>query len=106
MSIDSMLLQPLLSSMESSSSSSFASSNFLSYWIYLNLILLRPVLAFLFVLSFIIFWWLLAWKLVLIHVPLVQEIFGLRKKPVKSKPPTRRLSRYYNSIDSHNSTSQ
>ncbi|XVE95381.1 hypothetical protein REPUB_Repub02eG0092500 [Reevesia pubescens] len=91
MSIDSMLLQPLLSSMESSSSSSFASSNFLSYWIYLNLILLR---------------WLLAWKLVLIHVPLVQEIFGLRKKPVKSKPPTRRLSRYYNSIDSHNSTSQ
>ncbi|MBA0866859.1 hypothetical protein Goshw_025114 [Gossypium schwendimanii] len=50
--------------------------------------------------------WLLAWKLVLVHVPLVQEIFGLRKKPVKPKPPTRRLSRYYNRINSHSSTSQ
>ncbi|MBA0775466.1 hypothetical protein Gotri_010612 [Gossypium trilobum] len=116
--------------MESSSSST--SLNFLSYWNYLNFLLFRPVLAVLFVLSFIILWfcwliilfsslffllecinknfkfigWLLAWKLVLVHVPLVQEIFGLRKKPVKPKPPTRRLSRYYNSINSHTSTSQ
>ncbi|MFQ6639782.1 hypothetical protein Gotur_015344 [Gossypium turneri] len=73
--------------MESSSSST--SLNFLSYWNYLNFLLFRPVLA-----------------LVLVHVPLVQEIFGLRKKPVKPKPPTRRLSRYYNSINSHSSTSQ
>ncbi|KAG8493923.1 hypothetical protein CXB51_011290 [Gossypium anomalum] len=90
--------------MESSSLST--SLNFLSYWNYLNFLLFRPVLAVIFVLSFIILWWLLAWKLVLVHVPLVQEIFGLRKKPVKPKPPTRRLSRYYNSINSHSSTSQ
>ncbi|XVF36816.1 hypothetical protein REPUB_Repub19eG0090900 [Reevesia pubescens] len=99
-----MLLLHLLSTMESSSSST--PSNFLSYWNYINFILFRPVLAILFVLSFITLWWLLAWKLVLVHVPLVQEIFGLRKKPVKPKPPTRRLSRYYNSINAHNSTSQ
>lgn len=134
--------------MESSSSST--SLNFLSYWDYLNFLLFRPVLAVLFVLSFIILCnsyffpfktypllfrnlrvlladncllcfffllefiykifkfigWLLAWKLVLVHVPLVQEIFGLRKKPVKPKQPTRRISRYYNSINSHNSNSQ
>ncbi|XP_022746458.1 uncharacterized protein LOC111296399 [Durio zibethinus] len=94
----------LFSSMESSSSST--PSNFLFYWNYLNFILFRPVLAILFVLSFIILWWLLAWKLVLVHVPLVQEIFGLRKKPAKAKPPPRRFSRYYNSINAHNSTSQ
>ncbi|KAK0577272.1 hypothetical protein LWI29_030511 [Acer saccharum] len=51
------------------------SSNSLSHWNYLNLLLLRPVLAVSFVFSFIIFGWLLAWKLVLVHVPLVQEIF-------------------------------
>ncbi|KAM7515133.1 hypothetical protein LguiA_004716 [Lonicera macranthoides] len=50
--------------------------------------------------------WYLAWKLVLVHVPLVQEIFGLRKKPVKPKPPTRRrLTQFYNSINAHDSTS-
>ncbi|XP_021284836.1 uncharacterized protein LOC110417003 [Herrania umbratica] len=91
-------------SMESSSSST--SSNFLSFWNYLNLLLFRPIIAIFFVLSFIFLWWWLAWKLVLVHVPLVQEIFGLRKKPVKPKPPTRRLSRYYNSINAQSSSSQ
>lgn len=44
--------------------------------------------------------WILAWKLVLVHVPLVQEIFGLRKKSVKPKPPTRhRLSKFYGSMN-------
>ncbi|KAK8507700.1 hypothetical protein V6N12_067033 [Hibiscus sabdariffa] len=57
--------------MDSSSSSSPS-----SYLNYLNFLLFRPVLAILFVLSFIILWWLLAWKLVLVHVPLVQEIFA------------------------------
>ncbi|XVF64676.1 hypothetical protein PTKIN_Ptkin09bG0186900 [Pterospermum kingtungense] len=92
--------------MELESSSMSTSSNFLSYWNYLNLLFFRPVLGIFFVLSFITLWWLLAWKLVLVHVPLVQEIFGLKKKPVKPKPPTRRLSRYYNSIKAHDSTSQ
>ncbi|XAR62633.1 hypothetical protein NMG60_11017468 [Bertholletia excelsa] len=59
-----------------------------SYWNYLNLYVLRPILAIAFVLSLILFGWFLAWKLVLVHVPLVQEIFGLRKKPIKSKPST------------------
>ncbi|KAI9085585.1 hypothetical protein K1719_032428 [Acacia pycnantha] len=65
----------------------------------LSVLLLRPLLAIGFVLSIISLGWLLAWKLVLVHVPLVQEIFGLRKKPVKSKPPTRRLSNFYNTIN-------
>lgn len=43
--------------------------------------------------------WFLAWKLVLVHVPLVQEIFGLRKKPAKADPPKRRFSQFYNSLD-------
>ncbi|KAK8609048.1 hypothetical protein V6N13_025355 [Hibiscus sabdariffa] len=87
--------------MDSSSSSSPS-----SYLNYLNFLLFRPVLAILFVLSFIILWWLLAWKLVLVHVPLVQEIFGLKKKRAKSKPPPRRFSRYYNSINAHDSSPQ
>jgi hypothetical protein len=42
--------------------------------------------------------WYVAWKTVLVHVPLVQEIAGLRrKKPVKSKPPNRRIARFYQS---------
>ncbi|KAM7515081.1 hypothetical protein LguiA_004664 [Lonicera macranthoides] len=49
--------------------------------------------------------WYLAWKLVLVHVPPVQEIFGLCKKPVKPKPPTRRqLTQFYNSNNAHDST--
>ncbi|KAI8550916.1 hypothetical protein RHMOL_Rhmol06G0144700 [Rhododendron molle] len=90
--------------MEASLSSSQLSASYLDY---LNLLLLRPILAISFVLSLILFGWLLAWKLVLVHVPLVQEIFGLRKKPIKPKPPTRgRFSRFYNTIDAHNSNSQ
>ncbi|GMP47170.1 hypothetical protein CsSME_00015051 [Camellia sinensis var. sinensis] len=94
--------------MESSSSSSSSSSTFyVSHFDYLILFFLRPLLAISFVLSLILLGWFLAWKLVLVHVPLVQEIFGLRKKHTKPKPPTRgRLSRLYNSIDAQNSTSQ
>ncbi|XP_057469344.1 uncharacterized protein LOC130758451 isoform X2 [Actinidia eriantha] len=89
-------------SMESSSSSSSSSS-----LDYLNLFLLRPILAIAFVLSLVLLGWFLAWKLVLVHVPLVQEIFGLRKKPTKPKPPSRRrFSRFYNSIDAQISNSQ
>ncbi|KAF9601377.1 hypothetical protein IFM89_019230 [Coptis chinensis] len=74
----------------------------LSYWDYVMLLLLRPLLAFFFVLSLILLAWCLAWKLVLVHVPLVQEILkSLKKKPGKAKPPTRRLSRFYNSIDAN-----
>ncbi|KAK4253913.1 hypothetical protein QN277_010529 [Acacia crassicarpa] len=65
----------------------------------LSVLLLRPLLAIGFVLFVISFGWLLAWKLVLVHVPLVQEIFGLKKKPIKSKPPTRRLSKFYNTTN-------
>ncbi|CAK7347065.1 unnamed protein product [Dovyalis caffra] len=91
--------------MESSSfSSSSSSSSSLSHWDYLGLLLLRPVLAILFVILFISIGWFLAWKLVLVHVPLVQEIFGLRKKPTKPKPLTRRISRIYDIIDARNST--
>ncbi|XP_039171854.1 uncharacterized protein LOC120294914 [Eucalyptus grandis] len=89
---------------ESPSSSSFSFSTTplhpLSYWDCLQLFLLRPALAISFVFSFILLGWVLAWKLVLVHVPLVQEIFGLRKKTVKPKPPTRhRLSKFYSSMD-------
>ncbi|GMH00297.1 hypothetical protein Nepgr_002136 [Nepenthes gracilis] len=83
--------------MESSSSTSTESS---PTWDYLYLFLFRPVLALSFVFSILIIGWWLAWKLVLVHVPLVQEIFGLRKKPVKPIPPTHhRLSRFYNSLN-------
>ncbi|KAG0483052.1 hypothetical protein HPP92_011136 [Vanilla planifolia] len=71
------------------------------WWEYGVIFFLRPLLAILFVLALIIFSWFIAWKTVLVHVPLVQEIFGLRKKPVKPKPVTRhRLSRFYNSNSS------
>ncbi|KAB5568652.1 hypothetical protein DKX38_002445 [Salix brachista] len=76
----------------------------LSHWDYLGFLILRPLLAILFVFSFISIGWILAWKLVLVHVPLVQEIFGLRKKPTKPKPPTRRISRIYDTIDPRYST--
>ncbi|XP_018812224.1 uncharacterized protein LOC108984653 isoform X2 [Juglans regia] len=91
--------------MESSSSSSYSKYS-LSPWDYLTLFLLRPVLAIVFVLSLISIGWWLAWKLVLVHVPLVQEIFGLRKKPFKPKPPTRRLSKIYSSMNAQNSSSR
>ncbi|XP_043704992.1 uncharacterized protein LOC122654799 [Telopea speciosissima] len=74
-----------------------------SFWNYLALYFFRPLLAITFVLSLILLGWFFAWKLVLVHVPLVQEIFGLRKKPVKPKPATRgRLSRIYDGVDSRN----
>ncbi|GMN45241.1 hypothetical protein TIFTF001_014448 [Ficus carica] len=84
---------------------SFSSEVGVSRWDYLNLLVLRPALAIAFVLFLIFLGWLLAWKLVLVHVPLVQEIFGLKKKNAKPKPPTRRLSKLYNSIDARNSAS-
>ncbi|KAF4376917.1 hypothetical protein F8388_022633 [Cannabis sativa] len=77
-----------------SSSSEFSLSS-------LNLFLLRPLLAIAFVLSLIVLGWFLAWKLVLVHVPLVQEIFGLRKKTFKPKPKTTgRFSKIYSNIES------
>ncbi|KAF8030387.1 hypothetical protein BT93_E2735 [Corymbia citriodora subsp. variegata] len=83
-----------------SSSSSTTALHPLSYWDYLHLFLLRPFLAISFVFSFILLGWVLAWKLVLVHVPLVQEIFGLRKKTFKPKPPTRhRFSKFYSSMN-------
>ncbi|XP_047307183.1 uncharacterized protein LOC124910561 [Impatiens glandulifera] len=67
---------------------------------YLNLFLIRPMTAISFVLSLILLGWYLAWKLVLVHVPLVQEIFGLRKKPIKPRPlKTGRFSDIYNRMD-------
>ncbi|OVA06166.1 hypothetical protein BVC80_8865g25 [Macleaya cordata] len=69
---------------------------------YLILIFLRPLLAVSFVVSLILLGWVLAWKLVLVHVPLVQEICkSLKKKPPKAKPPTGRLSRYYSNKGSN-----
>ncbi|KAM0940000.1 hypothetical protein DsansV1_C19g0159301 [Dioscorea sansibarensis] len=71
-------------------------------WDHATIFVLRPLLAVSFVFSLILFSWFVAWKTVLVHVPLVQEIFGLRKKPVKPKPPSRhRLSRFYNSTRVH-----
>ncbi|PIA31128.1 hypothetical protein AQUCO_05200017v1 [Aquilegia coerulea] len=78
------------------------SSSSVSYWDYIILLLLRPLLAIAFVFCLLLLGWVLAWKLVLVHVPLVQEICkSLKKKPKKPKPPTGRLSRFYNSIDSN-----
>ncbi|EOA37248.1 hypothetical protein CARUB_v10010784mg [Capsella rubella] len=69
--------------------------------------LLRPLLAISFVVCFIALWWFLAWKLVLSHVPLVQEIFGLKKKVIKPKPESRgRFSKFYKSISSQNHVPQ
>ncbi|XP_020571561.1 uncharacterized protein LOC110018554 [Phalaenopsis equestris] len=71
------------------------------WWEYTIIFFLRPLLAILFIFSLILLSWFVAWKTVLVHVPLVQEIFGLRKKPVRPKPPNRhRFSRFYNSNSS------
>ncbi|AES97985.1 hypothetical protein MtrunA17_Chr5g0425581 [Medicago truncatula] len=70
-----------------------------SIWEYSVILFLRPLFAIAFVLSLISLGWLLAWKLVLVHVPLVQEIFGLKKKPVRSKPQTGRLSKIYSNLN-------
>ncbi|CAO2834727.1 unnamed protein product [Amaranthus hypochondriacus] len=55
---------------------------------YLLLFFLRPFSAFLFILFILFLGWWLAWNTVLVHVPLVQEIFGLRKKSVKGFGPS------------------
>ncbi|PIN03965.1 hypothetical protein CDL12_23503 [Handroanthus impetiginosus] len=80
---------------------SFPDESFsLSYWDYFTFLLLRPILAVLFTFSLLSLGWFLAWKLVLVHVPLVQEIFGLRKKPVKPKPAgRRRFTQFYKRIN-------
>jgi len=49
--------------------------------------------------------WFVAWKLVLVHVPLVQEVFGLKKKAVRVKPPTGRFSKIYGTLHAKNSPS-
>ncbi|XP_057531730.1 uncharacterized protein LOC130809894 [Amaranthus tricolor] len=67
---------------------------------YLLLFFLRPFSAFLFILFILFLGWWLAWNTVLVHVPLVQEIFGLRKKSAKGGPPPKRFfSNYYHSLN-------
>ncbi|GER38707.1 FAD-binding Berberine family protein [Striga asiatica] len=74
-----------------------------SYWDHFVFLLLRPTIAVVFSISVLLFGWFLAWKLVLVHVPLVQEIFGLRKKPVRPKPAgRRRFTQFYNRINAQN----
>ncbi|KAK1406445.1 hypothetical protein QVD17_41743 [Tagetes erecta] len=71
----------------------------LAYSDRLNLFVIRPVLAFSFILSLLVLGWFLAWKLLLVHVPLVQEIFGLKKKRYLPKPLTHhRFSHFYNTL--------
>ncbi|KAK9062808.1 hypothetical protein SSX86_019998 [Deinandra increscens subsp. villosa] len=78
----------------------------LAYSDRLNLFILRPLLAFSFVLSLLVLGWFLAWKLLLVHIPLVQEIFGLKKKHHLPKPLTRhRFSRFYNTLSLNNNNS-
>ncbi|XP_078445876.1 uncharacterized protein LOC144714937 [Wolffia australiana] len=72
-------------------------------WAYISAVLFRPLLAFFLSISIILLSWWLAWKTVLSHVPLVQEIFGLRKKPIKTRAPaSHRLSRFYSNNTSRN----
>ncbi|XP_020112080.1 uncharacterized protein LOC109726713 [Ananas comosus] len=74
------------------------------WWELASLLVLRPLLAVAFVVSFVLLSWIVAWKTVLVHVPLVQEICGLRKKPVKPKPANRhRFSNFYKSRSDHRS---
>lgn len=59
----------------------------------------RPIFAVLLVITLILLGWVVAWKLVLVHVPLVQEVCGLRKKPSAEARPKlatrRRFSHLY-----------
>ncbi|XP_011628875.1 uncharacterized protein LOC105421789 [Amborella trichopoda] len=65
-------------------------------WDTFCLLVLRPFLATVFVLTVIGLGWVVAWKVLLVRVPVIQEIFGLKKNsPKKTKPVTRRLSEYY-----------
>ncbi|KAL6634176.1 hypothetical protein ACP70R_026847 [Stipagrostis hirtigluma subsp. patula] len=68
-------------------------------WELAVVFLLRPLLAVFFVLTLILLSWYVAWRTVLVHVPLVQEIAGLRrKKPAKPKPENRgRIAKFYQS---------
>ncbi|XP_020234901.1 uncharacterized protein LOC109814802 [Cajanus cajan] len=77
-------------------------TSLLSFGEYTVLFLLRPLLAIAFVLLLISFGWFVAWKLVLVHVPLVQEVFGLKKKIFRPKPPTGRFSKIYSAIHAQN----
>ncbi|XP_062223107.1 uncharacterized protein LOC133921986 [Phragmites australis] len=66
-------------------------------WELTVVFLLQPLLAVAFVLTLILLSWYVAWRTVLVHVPLVQEIAGLRrKKPAKPKPANfGRIARFY-----------
>ncbi|CAJ1971816.1 unnamed protein product [Sphenostylis stenocarpa] len=76
-----------------------------SFWEYTVLFFLRPLFAIVFVLFLVSLGWFVAWKLVLVHVPLVQEVFGLRKKPTRVKPPIGRFSKIYNTLHAQNTSS-
>ncbi|XP_027940844.1 uncharacterized protein LOC114194679 isoform X2 [Vigna unguiculata] len=82
-----------------------AMASSLSFWEYTVIFFLRPLFAILFVLFLISSGWFVAWKLVLVHVPLVQEVFGLKKKPVRVKPPIGRFSKIYSTLHAQNSPS-
>ncbi|XP_017424273.1 uncharacterized protein LOC108333364 isoform X2 [Vigna angularis] len=75
----------------------------LSFWEYTVIFFLRPLFAIVFVLFLISSGWFVAWKLVLVHVPLVQEVFGLKKKPVRVKPQIGRFSKIYSTLHAQNS---
>lgn len=69
-----------------------------------NLFILRPFVAICFVLSLLVFGWFLAWKLLLVHVPLVQEIFNLKEKHHLPKPlNSHYFSRFYNTLNLNHS---
>ncbi|XP_073003887.1 uncharacterized protein [Typha latifolia] len=75
-------------------------------WEYASIFFLRPLLAIALVFSLILLSWFVAWKTVLVHVPLVQEICGLRKKPVKPKPANpHRISQFYKRLSVRSSKS-
>ncbi|CAN6238394.1 unnamed protein product, partial [Urochloa humidicola] len=68
-------------------------------WELAVVFLIRPLLAVVFVFTLILLSWYVAWRTVLVHVPLVQEIAGLRpKKATKPKPANRgRFAKFYQS---------
>ncbi|CAN6244665.1 unnamed protein product [Urochloa humidicola] len=68
-------------------------------WELAVVFLVRPLFALVFVFTLILLSWYVAWRTVLVHVPLVQEIAGLRpKKAVKPKPANRgRFAKFYQS---------
>lgn len=67
----------------------------------------RPIFAVLLVITLILLGWVAAWKLVLVHVPLVQEVFGLRKKPsAEARPKHVTSGRFSHLYDSNRSKSK